>query len=1144
MNAVRASLSTKIALIATLSFFMVFAVATTSAYFKAKGLIQENGDVMIERANETAVRDLTSVLDSIESDLSFLNESDIVHAAMKAFDWEFKTYGFKALDQLQADYITNSPHDIGEKHKLDRAEGIEGYHNTHEEYHPTIRSFLEVNGYYDIFLINNNGDIVYSVFKELDYATNLVEGEYASSDIGAVFREAAASLDPEFVSFRDFQPYAPSNGALASFMAKAIWEDGRKIGVLVFQMPVDRINGIFDTLSDENSRSYFVGSDGLLRIDLAATPENDQLDRSIPFSPKDIEPNVVLERNAGLFEEPVSLEMQPISFHGADWFVFTERDTSLLNAAVTNLVAGMAMQGAPVLLCLSLVGWFAVGRGVKPVTQLATSVSDAAAGKSTSIPLLARSDELGNLARSFETVHGQMLRSQQVEFAIASSATAALIVDENDRIVFANPSMKSMLSASAKHFGAVMGSKFEGELNGKTLKDFKLSIDPNQANSLVHFDDRSFNVAVAIIKNLEGGNRGYSLEWEEVTERLAVEKQVAAVIETAASGNFDKRLDVNSDDEFIASLANGMNRISSIVSNFLGETIDLFEAVAEGDLSKRIESDYEGTLATAANGMNTSIADLGEQHNKSRRRTVALDNIQVSTIICDSEGTIAFANKACRKLFTDHLGITAKLPRPDLVTNTLQNLCKVTGVDFTDYDGTLGHQEIEFMYEGSCLILEITPAFDENNELIGFCTQWIDETAIKSIERQISEVITDATNGSFGKRIQTETTDPFRKSMMSGINQISDVVSEFLEEIGTATSALAKGNLSHSVVKKFSGDFGSAVANINEATTNLRTLIATVKHSAVELDKTAETATNDSNELSDRAVNQAASIEQTSAALEEIRITTKNTNEYVTTATDQVQSVNTLAESGLTIAEKAVAAIHEIEGNASKISEFAEVVNQIAFQTNLLALNASVEAARAGDAGKGFAVVANEVRTLASRSHSASEDIAKLISESSHSVGNGVNLVTKTGEVLSEIEGSIAEMSNMLDNINTASTEQTGGISEISEAISQIDGITQNNSVLASKTATNASAVRDRAVELTTRMNTFDIGNETYISTPVSEPSASVAPKAKAQEWEQEFSAGDTEALITKALQEQSANGAGGLDLQALTGTDDEWTDF
>jgi len=1147
MKAVRASLSVKIALIAMLSLVMVFGLATTSAYFKAKGLIQENSEVLVSRANNSALRSLSETLDTIDDDVAFLNHSENIHAAMKEFNWEFRSYGFSAREQLHSDYITNSPHGDGEKHLLDRAEGLQGYHNVHAKHHQTIREFLEINGFTDIFLINNDGNVVYSVFKGLDFATNLNDAEYASSDLGAVFREAAASLDPEFVAFRDLSPYAPANNALSGFMARAIWEEGKKIGVLAVRMPISRINGIFDVLTDEHSRSYFVGSDGLSRIDLNETAENDQLSLALPFLPTEMDSNVILERSAGILGQPVSIEMQPLSFHGVDWYVFTERDTAIVQAGVADLTYGIILQGLPVLTILSLVAWIAVSRGVKPVTQLSAAITDAAEGKVTSVPLLDRSDELGNLARSFEQVHGQMLRSQQVEFAIASSATPALIVDENDIIVFTNPSMNAMLSVSATHFRAVMGAAFDEDIQGKRLSEYQLYVDTTTAKTAVEFDGRTFNVAVARIKNQEGDERGFSLEWEEITERLAVEAQVATVIEEAATGNFDTQLDIKTEDAFIASLANGMNRISEIVSNFLGETINLFDAVAEGDLSKRLSSNYEGALATAANGMNTSISDLAEQHNRSNRRTVALENIQVSTMICDPSGNVVFANKACQELFNGKLAITSKLPSADLQANSLQNICNVLGVDFNDYHGAQGHQEIEFRFEGSYLKLNITPAFDGENELIGFCSQWSDETSIKSIEAQISDVIHAATDGNFSKRIQVVTDDPFRKSMMSGINQISNVVSEFLAEISQATSALAKGNLSYNVTKEFKGDFGSAVANINEATTNLRTLIATVKHSAVELDKTAETTTNDSNELSDRAVNQAASIEQTSAALEEIRITTNNTNEYVTTATDKVQSVTTLAESGLTIAEKAVAAIHEIEANATKISEFTEVVNQIAFQTNLLALNASVEAARAGDAGKGFAVVANEVRTLASRSHSASEDIGKLISDSSQSVGNGVDLVTKTGKVLHDIEGSINEMSEMLESISTASTEQSGGISEISEAISQIDGITQNNSVLASKTATNATTVRDRAVELTTRMNTFDIGNETYIATPAASSAtspASAPSQPSKDEWEKEFSADDTQALIAKALQDQGDDGGAGFDLSALTGTDDEWTDF
>jgi len=164
-----------------------------------------------------------------------------------------------------------------------------------------------------------------------------------------------------------------------------------------------------------------------------------------------------------------------------------------------------------------------------------------------------------------------------------------------------------------------------------------------------------------------------------------------------------------------------------------------------------------------------------------------------------------------------------------------------------------------------------------------------------------------------------------------------------------------------------------------------------------------------------------------------------------------------------------------------------------------------------------------------------------LISDSSKSVGNGVSLVERTGEVLTEIENSITQMAEMLYSIQNAANEQTGGISEISEAIAEIDSITQNNSILASKTATNASVIRDRAAELSSSMNQFDIGNGTYLPSPAS------GNGGRKEEWNKEFTSGasSSEKLIAAAMT-NSDQGSGGIDEDALlsaTGGDD-WKDF
>lgn len=180
---------------------------------------------------------------------------------------------FQPLDDdsiaIQYEYIRKNAHPLGQKHLLDKGSDDSKYSAAHGKYHPVFRSFLEKFGYYDIFLVDlASSDIVYTVFKELDFTTNLKTGPYAASNIGRVFRLAAAS-EKGVVSLVDYEPYTPSYEDAASFIATPIYSEGRKVGVLIFQIPINRVNAIMAerTGLGETGETYAVGADFLFRND-------------------------------------------------------------------------------------------------------------------------------------------------------------------------------------------------------------------------------------------------------------------------------------------------------------------------------------------------------------------------------------------------------------------------------------------------------------------------------------------------------------------------------------------------------------------------------------------------------------------------------------------------------------------------------------------------------------------------------------------------------------------------------------------------------------------------------------------------------------------------------------------------------------
>lgn len=170
---------------------------------------------------------------------------------------------------LQHAYIRANQNPLGQKHLLERGADQSKYSELHGDLHPRLRASLEQFGGYDLFLADaESGDIVYSTFKELDYATSLKDGPVANTSIGEAYRLASAA-GPDSVSVGDYTAYAPSYDAAACFLAAPVYDGPNKLGVVIVQVPVQRIDSVMKIRSGlgETGETYLVGKDHLMRSD-------------------------------------------------------------------------------------------------------------------------------------------------------------------------------------------------------------------------------------------------------------------------------------------------------------------------------------------------------------------------------------------------------------------------------------------------------------------------------------------------------------------------------------------------------------------------------------------------------------------------------------------------------------------------------------------------------------------------------------------------------------------------------------------------------------------------------------------------------------------------------------------------------------
>jgi methyl-accepting chemotaxis protein len=232
------------------------------------------------------------------------------------------------------------------------------------------------------------------------------------------------------------------------------------------------------------------------------------------------------------------------------------------------------------------------------------------------------------------------------------------------------------------------------------------------------------------------------------------------------------------------------------------------------------------------------------------------------------------------------------------------------------------------------------------------------------------------------------------------------------------------------------------------------------------VDGSSSALSENSSKLSQGAVANAASLEETSAALEQITSMTRQNSANAVEANDLMTQAVGFAEQARLSMVDVSKAMTEISDSGVKIGKIIKTIDEIAFQTNLLALNAAVEAARAGEAGAGFAVVAEEVRNLAMRSADAAHDTGELIAATITNINSGSGLVETASKNIDTLDSHATKVSQLVSSVAEASKEQSTGLDQISRAVHDMDQITQNNAVAAEQSAEEAGLLSDQAGRL------------------------------------------------------------------------------
>lgn len=600
---------------------------------------------------------LEQYLASIEQDLSTLATSDYVKEAVISFGKGWNDLGSNQTKKLQDLYISDSsnPHPIGSKDKLDYAEDGSLYSFYHKEYHPWFRHYLHSKGYYDIFLLDIKGNLIYSVFKELDYATNVNNGKYKDSDLGNAFR-AAVNMEEGQQAFFDFKPYAPSHGAAASFISQPIIGDsGNYLGALVFQMPVERINNVMGNIAGlgETGETVLVGQDFLMRNDSVRSEEPTLLQTKF-------EGNAVksaLKGDSGIINdtsytgENILSAYSPISFKGVNYALIAKIEENETIAPIKAMQFSAVLATLIITAILSVVAIF-VSQGIsRPISNIVRAMNKAADGDvDFETPGLKRKDEIGDMAvvvdifkqKSIE--REQMLKEQENMKMKAEEERKKQMLDLADSfenrmkgIIEHVSSSSSQLSSTAKSMtdlvsqsnALVLSSSSGAEQASSNVQTVaaaseEMSSTVKEISSQVHKSNEKVSMSVDKVNNADMKAKGFAESAQKVKDVVALIANISeqinllalnATIESARAGEAGKGFAVVAGE--VKNLAGQTDKSISEIESVISEmNIAADDIVVSLEGIKSSVDEISGTSSNIAAAVEEQSATTNEiAHN-------------------------------------------------------------------------------------------------------------------------------------------------------------------------------------------------------------------------------------------------------------------------------------------------------------------------------------------------------------------------------------------------------------------------------------------------------------------------------------------------------------------------------------------------
>jgi methyl-accepting chemotaxis protein len=597
---------------------------------------------------------VNGLMADIVGDLHAIADSPFVIDAMKDFAGAYAELGDDPVTYLQTKYITENPNETGKKDMLDSANDGSRYSEIHAKNHPYLHEFLQENGYYDVFLIDVQGNIVYTVFKELDYATNLKTGEWKDTDIAKLYTKIMATPDAETTSFIDYAPYAPSADVPAAFIGRPIEDtEGHYIGALIFQMPIDKFSKIFnDEFGMGNTgRILLVGQDKMLRnnVRFAKEPTILKVKADNPEVEEALNKKDGVNLNAKNENgEDVITAYSNYSFDSANYALLFEMDKDEVLAPVIAERNQFFMIAAGIIIALSMMGYLfsrGITNSISGITRAMRKVADG--DLQTEVPGLSRKDEVGEMASALQVFKEnaaaieQMQKNEELQKQATEAQKKAAMQELANKFEANVKGVVDMVASAATEMDATSKSvtsvaesskaklhSLTGQIAGTSKNVQMVSSATTQLSSAINEISGQIarattitSAAVEEAKQTDITVQGLSEASNKIGEVLEMINSIAAqinllalnaTIEAARAGEAGKGFAVVASEvkNLAAQTTKATEQIAAFISSIQGATGDTVTAINSISAKIRDINSISSTIAAAVEEQGAATRDI------------------------------------------------------------------------------------------------------------------------------------------------------------------------------------------------------------------------------------------------------------------------------------------------------------------------------------------------------------------------------------------------------------------------------------------------------------------------------------------------------------------------------------------------------